>query len=380
MIILHIGIASSFTEGMSYQDNILPAINVKDGHEVIYISDCSKYVDGKLVETEEEDILTNDGFMLTRLKYDKIINKFISGKIRRVKKLYKIIEEIRPDVILFHGCAGYEIINVAKYVKNNNDVKFYVDSHEDINNSGTNWLSLNVLHKIFYRFCNKKALPYINKILYLSEESKDFLLDIYKLPEVKMEFYPLGGILFSVHEREEKRIRKRNELSLTDRDILLVHSGKMDKLKRTEEILQAFKQVKSDNIKLAIIGTFSDDVKELVFPLIESDNRINYLGWKSSDELMEYLCASDLYVQPGGQSATMQNAICCGSPVALYPHKSHKAFIKGNGYYVESIEDMIDVFNDVINNPYKIEKMRNNSLKIAYELLDYNKLAARLYE
>lgn len=380
MVILHIGLASSFTDGMSYQDNILPAINFKDGHEVIYISNCNKYVNGKLIETDEEDIITEDGFRLIRLKYDKIINKFISSKFRKIKKLYSIIENIKPDVILFHGLASYEIINVSKYVHKNPNVKLYVDSHVDNNNSGTNWLSLNLLHKLFYKWCNNIALTEIDKILYLSEEVKDFLINVYKLPKEKMEFYPLGGIIFSDHDRLKNRNEKRNELNIREDEILLVHSGKMDKLKRTIDILKAFKSIKSDRLKLAIIGSFSDDVKGNVMPMINTDERIFFLGWKEADELMKYLCASDLYIQPGSQSATMQNAICCGSPIILYPHKSYKVYVKGNGYFVESVEDMINIFNDILNNPYKIQEMRNNSLELAKELLDYKKLAARLYE
>lgn len=380
MVILHIGITSSFTEGMSYQDVILSAINAKDGHDVVFISDCTKFVGGKLVETDEEDIVTKGGLRLIRLKYDMIINKFVSSKFRKIKRLYSTIEDINPDVILFHGAAAFEIINVAKYVRKNSNVKLYVDSHEDKNNSGTNWLSLNILHKLFYRWCNRKALKDINKIFYISEETKDFLIDIYKLPEEKMEFYPLGGIIFSENDRLMYMQEKRKELNLNKDDILFVHSGKMDKLKRTVDIIKAFSSVKSDKLKLVIIGSITDDVKEVLIPMINADNRIKYLGWKSSDELMKYLCASDLYVQPGGQSATMQNAICCGSPVALYPHKSHKVYIKENGYFIESIEDMANVFNDILNNPSKIEKMRNNSIKIAFDLLDYKKLAARLYE
>lgn len=379
MVILHIGLVSSFTEGMSYQDNMLTAINAADGHDVTFISDCNRFVDGKLTETEEEDIITEDGIRLIRLKYDLIINKFISSKFRKIKKLYSIIESIRPDVILFHGAAAFEIINVAKYAKRNPSVKLYVDNHADINNSGTSWLSLNILHKLFYRLCNKIALKNIDKIFYLSEESKEFLLNIYRIPKDKLEFYPIGGIIFSDQERLKKRKEKRLELKLSNEDILLVHSGKMDKFKRTEDIIKAFSKINSKNLKLVIIGSFTDDVKEIVEPLINENENIFYLGWKDSKELSKYLCASDLYIQPGGQSATMQNAICCGSPIAIFPHKSYKFFLNGNGYFIETIDDMIKVFNDIILYPEKIKIMSDNSIKFAHEILDYKKLASRLY-
>ncbi len=162
--------------------------------------------------------------------------------------------------------------------------------------------------------------------------------------------------------------------------IMFVHSGKIDKHKRTVDILKAFSQVKSDNIRLVLIGSMTEDVKEEVETLIEADSRVSFVGWKTADELMEYLCAADVYVQPGGQSATMQNAICCGCAMMLYPHKSHEPYLQGNGYYIESIEDMKRVFQEISANQSVLKDMKEKSMEIAGELLDYKKLAARLYE
>lgn len=76
----------------------------------------------------------------------------------------------------------------------------------------------------------------------------------------------------------------------------------------------------------------------------------------------------------------MQNSLCCGCAVVLYPHKSHQPYLQGNGYYVESIEDMRRVFQKIVDEPEALKVMSENSMKIARELLDYRKLAARLYE
>ena len=123
-----------------------------------------------------------------------------------------------------------------------------------------------------------------------------------------MEFYPLGGNIFPPEEYAEKRERRRVELGLAPDELLLVHSGKLDALKRTEELLRAFAAVPELKAKLAVIGSIPDDRKELLTSLMEQDSRVQFLGWKSGAELQEYLCACDLYCQPGSLSATMQNA------------------------------------------------------------------------
>ena len=51
MRIAHIGLASYFTEDMKYQDNELAEQNVRDGHQVLYISNAEKYADGRIVPT-----------------------------------------------------------------------------------------------------------------------------------------------------------------------------------------------------------------------------------------------------------------------------------------------------------------------------------------
>jgi glycosyltransferase involved in cell wall biosynthesis len=380
MNIVHICLASSFTENMSYQDNLLSNQNALDGHNVTVISNTCKYVDGKASYAAPEDSFIDNGVRLIRLEYDMVLTSFISSKVRKVKALFTLLEELKPDIILFHGVSGWELLNVTKYKQKHPKMKLYADSHSDINNSATNFISYWFLYKVFYQIIFKKSLRYIDKVFYLSYECKDFLKTMYGVSENKMEFYPLGGIIFSDNERMEKRKRIRNELRLSDNDIMIVHSGKMDSLKRTVDILKAFSQVESDKMRLMLIGSMTDDVRLETEPLIEEDSRISFIGWKTADELMDYLCAADVYVQPGGQSATMQNAICCGCAMILYPHKSHEPYLQGNGYYVKTVEDMRKVFQEIADEPSVLKMMSEKSMKIARELLDYKKLAARLYK
>ena len=93
---------------------------------------------------------------------------------------------------------------------------------------------------------------------------------------------------------------------------------------------------------------------------------------------MQYLCATDYYVQPGSQSATMQNAMCSGCGLMLYPFKSHGPFLNGNGYYVSDVADMIRAFQDISDHPEKIKEHQEKSYAFACDVLDYNKLAARV--
>lgn len=378
MKILHICLASAYTEGMTYQDNLLSTENNKAGHSVTIISDCHKYENGHMVSTTSEDKILSDGTRLIRLEYDQIINSFISRKVRKVSKLYDLIDQISPNVIMFHNLSGWELLSVARYKKYNPNIKLYLDSHTDKNNSGTNWLSLNILHKFFYRSIIRKTFHYFDKVFYISYEARDFLKEVYNIPEDILEFYPLGGTIINESDKNKYKKEKRDELGIPPEDILLSHSGKMDDKKRTFEIIDNFSKIPNQNIKLILIGVFSEDVERKVMPLIKEDKRIKFLGWKNSKELIKYIAASDLYLQPGSQSATMQNALCAGTPVLFKNVKSHEAYMAGNAFVIDSCDEMKLIFEENCRNPSLLEEMSKKAYELARRLLDYKVLADRI--
>lgn len=380
MRIAHVGLASYYTEGMTYQDNQLAEQNARDGHEVLYISNAAKYVDGKVVETELEDAILDCGVRLVRLPYERFFTRFTTEKFRRVKGLYRLLEDFAPDVILSHDLCYWSVLDVIRYKKNHPEVKLYADTHTAAYNSGMNWLSLHILHQLFYRYLTRKTLPFLEKYLYVGEGERLFSVQNYGVPEALMEFYPLGGTLLPEEAHQETRARRRAELGLMEDEILLVHTGKLDKLKRTDELLRAFAAVPELNAKLAVIGSIPEDRKALLTSIIETDRRVAYLGWKNGDELGEYLCACDLYCQPGSVSATLQNAVCRGCAVLSYPHEGYmKDLDYGNFLWTETEVDMVEAFRRLAEDPALLKPLRENSRRCALELLDYRKLAARLY-
>jgi glycosyltransferase involved in cell wall biosynthesis len=374
-------LSNFYVDNYNYQENLLPRMNKIDGNDVLIVASTETFVENmRLGYLNPGEYYNNDGIRVVRVPYNWFPLNPIKHKIRSYKNIDKILEEFKPDIILFHGACAWELINVSRYKSKNSNVKLYVDSHEDFNNSAKNFISRQILHKFFYKTVIQTALPYIDKILCVGYECFAFLKEMYDVPDDMMEFFPLGGNIFKDIIRIEKRSKIRASLSLRDSDLLLVHSGKMDKQKKTAEIVEAFLEADLDNLFLIIIGSMTNDVSEELIPLIDKTAKIHYLGWKNAEELLDYLCASDLYVQPGGQSATMQNALCCGSAAALYPHESHKYLLGESVFYIETVEDMKKLFELISKDPQKLEDKRKMSFKIAQEKLDYKKLAARLYE
>ena len=380
MKIMHLCLSNYYIDNHGYQENLLPAFNLKDGHEVMILASTETFISPHRLGYLKPGEYTNEhGIRVKRIPYRRIMPHFVIKKLRAYPKVYEEINRFGPDVILYHGIGGYEIRTVARYKRTNPSVRLYVDAHSSFHNSAKNLISRRLLHGVFYKLSVRRSLDAIDKVLCTSLETFDFLESMYDIPRELMEFYPLGGIVVDGKEHDEKRNRIRKQLSLKNGDILFLHSGRLDSKKRTCELLKAFSQVKNEQFKFIIIGSFSPDIEEEAKNLIDSDKRVSYLGWKSGGELLDHLCACDMYLQPGTQSATMQNAICAGCSVMLYPYESHKPFLRNNGFFVETVQDMVNVFLKIESNPSIIEDMRAASYKVAYDLLDYKKLAARLY-
>lgn len=380
MKFVFLGFATTYTPGLTYQDNLLCDQMLADGHQVTYLSNPEKFVDGVIVDTPPEDTVLPDGLHLIRLPYVKCGPTFLTKKLRLFRGVYRILEKERPDVIFCHNTQYMPILDAVRYKKAHPEVKLYADTHTAYNNSGTNWLSLHILHGIYYKWLTKRALPYLERYFYVTDECRQFSHKVYGIPNERMEFYPLGGILPTEAEYARHRKARREELGVTDSDRLYVHSGKLDVLKRTEELLKAFSAVKDDHATLAIIGSIPEEMKPVLLPLIEADKRVKYLGWKTGAELQEYLCACDLYCQPGSVSATMQNSICCNCAVMSYPHEGYtKNLDYRNFLWVKTQKDMEQVFRSIAETPSQLEQLKINSRRCAEELLDYRKLAARLY-
>lgn len=382
MKILHICLSNFYIDGYNYQENVLPRINKEDGHEVRIIASTETFLDNtRPGYLEPSEYVTEYGVPIKRLPYVKVGSHFTTVKFRKYPGVYEEIAAFAPDVMMVHELNFWSVLDVIRYKKEHPDVKFYADTHAAAYNSGTNWLSLHVLHRCFYKYLIQKAIPYLDKFFYIGEGERLFALKNYGIPESLMEFYPLGGSIFPPEDYAEKRERRRAELGLAPDELLLVHAGKLDALKRTDELLRAFAAVPELNAKLAVIGSIPEDRKELLMSLIEQDNRVQYLGWKSGAELQEYLCACDLYCQPGSVSATMQNSVCCNCAILSYPHAAYtRNFDYGNILWVRTEGDMVEAFRRLAENASELGTLKENSGRCARELLDYRKLAARLYE
>lgn len=384
MKILHCCLSNFYIDGFNYQENMLVREHVSAGHEVLVLASTETFDSGGCLSyLDPGRYFGADGAEVIRLPYRQLGPHFLRRKIRAYPDVYKVISEFCPDVILFHGAAAWELMTVIRYKENNPKVKFYIDSHEDFNNSARNFFSKNILHRLFYRPVFEKSLPHVEKVLCVSMAVMDFMHGFYRCPEEKLRYFPLGGIIFDDGTYRLRRMNAREKHGISAKTLVFIQSGKFDKKKRLVDSLNAFKEVgQSDSVVFLVAGVLQDDVKIEVEQQLSKDGRVRFLGWQSGHELMDLLCAADVYVQPGSQSATLQNSICCRCAVIADDVPSHHPFVNSNGWLVRDIKQLKQAFEDAMKASAdgRLERMSKQSVGIASQLLDYKIMAKSLVE
>lgn len=379
MRILHLCLGNFYADGYGYQENHLPRINKENGHDVLIIASTESYDNNsKLCYVEPKEYETEDGVRIVRLAYAGLGPMWFKRKIRAYKGLYEKIDNFQPDIIFSHNLGYKSVTDIIKYKKLHPEVLIFADTHVAAYNSGRNWLSYYILHRIIYKHYISRAMKYVEKYYYIGEAEKTFSLSMYKISEEKMEYFPLGGTIINDDLYNELRTTYRKNIGISPNQILFVHSGKMNSKKRTLELVSAFSKTAGANGMLLLLGSINEELLSVIMPIINQDDRIRFLGWKSSAELQGYLCACDVYCQPGSVSATFQNALCCRCAVVAFPHKEYeKNYNISSIVWVESINDIEQMFNSFFNEECNLDYYGIISYEYALNNLDYNNLATR---
>lgn len=377
MRIAHLCLSNYYSEGHLYQENELVRQHRDDGHHVLVIASTEIIAASGQPTYTAPGISEDDGIRLVRLAY-RGLPHIIARKLRIHRGVYDSLSEFRPDVIMFHGCAGWEVRTAARYVRDFPEAKLYLDSHTDWQHSATTVLSREILHKIYYRRVLRSALPQVEKILCVSTEVMDFARQIYAVPDSLLEFYPLGGRPIPDDEYHERRNRVRAGLGLEEGHVLMVQAGKQTLRKRLVASLKALRRVDNPDLRLVVAGVLHEDIRGEVEELIAADSRATSVGWKSSEELTDLLCAADIYLQPGTQSVTMQHSLCCRCAVILNDVPAHKVYPDDNGWRIDSDESLVAAFSAIRD--ADLVAMSARSYAFACRHLDYKVLSRRILE
>lgn len=348
MKIVHICLTGVFTEGWTYQENLLSKYHSKLGHDVTLIASTLMYGnEGKLCTTNRSGYRNKDGVYVIRLDEKK---QNPNSRFRRFPKLEETLESIEPDILFIHSCQFLDIDTVVKYKKKHKNVKIYVDNHADLSNSANGFISYYVLHKIVWRRMAKKIEPYTEKFYGVMPSRVDFLKEMYGISKDKVELLVMGADDEKVVAALNPKVRNtvRNKYGIGKSEFLIVTGGKIDAAKmQTLLLMEAVNRI--DGIKLIVFGSVADELIENVEQLCS--NRVQYIGWVDSSMTDRYFAAADLVVFPGRHSVFWEQVVGLGIPMLVkdWPG-THHVDMGGNVRFLEndSVEEIKEAINNIV--------------------------------
>ncbi|MBA6342122.1 glycosyltransferase family 4 protein [Colwellia sp. MB02u-10] len=316
MRIMHCCLAAFYIDNYGYQENILPKAHKNQGHDVFIVASTENYLaDKTLGYSKAESYINEHGIPVCRLPYASWIPKVIVRKLRLYRGLKVKLEEFKPDVIFLHDIQFLDVLTIIDFVKKHPNTKIFSDCHTDFINSGKNWVSKNILHKVIYKWCAKRIEPYVEMFFGVTPLRSKFLEDVYGIDKKKIDLLVMGYDDTKPLKASQTEIRNniRTKLGIADNDFLIVTGGKIDERKKIHNLIEAFCELQLKNTKLLVFGTPTPDMKILIEDLSKKTNVV-FVGWSSQQDICNYLLSSDVAFFPGTHSVLWEQTVGLGVP------------------------------------------------------------------
>jgi len=125
--------------------------------------------------------------------------------------------------------------------------------------------------------------------------------------------------------------------NITDNKFRFLHVSNMGPIKGLQYFIPAFKQIEDKNVELWLVGPRPNEI--LLNELIDSDDRIKYLGFKPEHELASIYSQCDVFVHPSiadGWAMTVLQSMAVGTPAIVSDMTGAKQIINHgeNGWIV----------------------------------------------
>src|ERR1019366_8878196 len=374
-----------FNEGLEYQENLLARYYRKHGHDVTVITSTTDNVHDFNYKPNHASSRTYevDGIKVVRLRYRyNLLNRY-----RPFTCINALLEQENPDLIFVHDIMP-NLTEVVQHLKSHMQCRAIMAYHADYSNSGKNWLSLFVLHRMLRGRVLNKARPYLSKIFPVVPAGFSFLNEVYGVPYCEMELLPLGADVDAIEEvrKADARNAVRRRLAIPIGATVIFTGGKLEPRKRTDTLIQALPLLRRGG-HVIIAGEVPPEqaaYKAKIETLIEENPNVHFAGWLSPRDVYAHMIASDLAVFPRSQSIMWQQAIASGLPliVGTTKHQDHGYLnvhrnlenLDGDTLTEETLAAAIE---NVISNPNMFADMKTGADLAGRELLDWNVLISK---
>jgi len=393
MKIVHI--VGYFVPELGYQEYYLAKKHKEMGHDVYVITSDMLYpfpnIEIMLKEAGIKDTSRKrkpgfnnvDGIKVFRLKHLLEYSDFIL-----VKGMKKVLAKIKPEVVFAHE-SRQSLPALAAYYKNMYGYRLIVDQHDFYHKIPAHQLWKKIFRFLDYflirKFIVNYSLKRADRIVAVTEETKNFLVKTHKINPQRIFLIPLGVDMdyFKFDDKIRGAIRKKYKLK--EKDIVLIFSGIIVRRKGIDILLEALSEIKNENIKLMVVGSgdsnYMQELKNMTKKL-NIENKTVFTGFVKKDKVKDYFSAADIGVWPGNNSVSIMEAMACKLPIIMVDLQlSHLVgFNNGLKFPAHNKEKLKTAIIEIVNNKKLRLKMANNSVYIIKKHYSYNKIANQFLE
>ena len=377
--IMHICLSGVVTEGFLYQDNLLAKYHQKMGYEVVFLTSSLCYNSkGQIVEDKRREYVNKDGVKVYRLKRCK--PQTMQPKFNRCKHVYETLRKEMPNIIFIHGPQFLDMPKIVRFVKEYRPV-VYLDSHSDFSNSGRNWFSREIVHKLLWRHMAKMIEPYCTKIYGVLPARVDFLHNIYGIGKDKLELLVMGADDELTEQARNSHARGiiRSRYGVKEDDILIVTGGKIDSFKwQTKTLMQVVRTLNVPNVKLLVFGSVVKELQSEIESLC-SEN-VKYIGWVTPKKTYDYFEACDMAVFPGRHSVFWEQVAGQGKPlICKYWKGTTHVDLGGNVLFLkdDNEEALSKILLSLLEDKDKLKTMTRVAAEKGPQVFLYSKIAKK---
>lgn len=232
----------------------------------------------------------------------------------------------------------------------------------------------------------KEIAKYSSYLVVQSEHSFDILERIYEIPKEKIRFIPHGAhdvpFLDTAYYKDK--------FQLMEKKVLLTF-GLLSPGKGIEDVINSLQKVVETNpdIVYIVLGATHPHVKkqygesyrnslENLVQKLNLENNVLFINrFVSTDELLEFLLMSDIYISPYHNmeqivSGTLTYALASGKAIISTPYRYAEELLKdekGILYQPRDTEALSNAIKDLLNDEYKRNKLRRNAYEAGRKMI-----------
>lgn len=308
----------------------------------------------------------------TNIKIIRLESKFIIASRVFMKGLYKIIEDINPDVVFFHGIGDFKDLLLWKKKQKYRIIR---DCH-------MSWVaSQNRFRKLYYKLFKIFFSNIINKtdkyhIIYALGEEEHEYLKVLGINDKKIDYLYHGYNNEIMYCDKDGKEEIRNKYDIEPDDMVISYIGKFDEHKRPDLIFDIVSglpkgYINNNKIKLLFIGSksiqYMDKFNEKASK-INKEIKIIIDDSKPFAELRKYFSASNICIFPKACTLSSIHAQACGCLVMMEKHKSNvERVINSNHLYdIDNISEATNILKNIIDNEEYKKRVDIKDTKIEY--------------